>query len=202
MLKERLKGIQKRVGVMIKWIPVSPNQITISSILLAILSVYLMFSGRYVWGVLVFLLAGLMDGLDGALARARGESTSWGGFLDGVSDRIVEGLFLISLMFLPLPTLFGVRHEVWLSLLIFFGTCLPSYVRAYADHKHVISSEDANRMGGLFERTERIIFIVIGVLLGLFLGWEVTMYFIVVSVILSVITLLQRVHYVFKTRMV
>ena len=107
-------------------------------------------------GILLFGISGLFDMVDGAVAREKKEVSEIGGFLDGFIDRFVEASFLFSLMFYQeLPNIF-LPANIWLSLVLFFGTLMPSFIRAYAYYKGVISKQVADNLSGIFERAERI----------------------------------------------
>lgn len=197
MIKQKFAKEQRILGDILKKIPLSPNHITILSILLALIAGIFIFYHLFLLGILLFLIAGFLDVIDGAIARAKGMVTQFGGFLDGVSDRFVEAIFLFSLMFYDLPVVY-IDSKIWLGMLIFAGTCMPSFVRAYAEHKHVVDHETAIKMGGIFERSERIITLVIGLLVGYLISWEWFIYFVILSIILSCITIIQRIYWVWR----
>ena len=55
-------------------------------------------SGRGWWllgGALSIALAMLFDGLDGALARTKGEVTRWGDYLDHTLDRVLDAVWVV-----------------------------------------------------------------------------------------------------------
>ncbi len=185
------KKIQSRMGSILAVIPLSPNQWTVLSLIAAIVAAIMIGLGNLVPGLALFALAGALDMVDGAVARARGEVTDLGGFIDGVSDRFVEALFLFSFMFYPLPTIF-IDPKIWLASLIFLGTCMPSFIRAYADHKKVITHEEALALGGFFERSERIILIVLGLVFGLVWGMQFFIAYIIAASVFSLVTIIQR----------
>jgi archaetidylinositol phosphate synthase len=137
--------------------------------------------------------------VDGAVARARNKATNFGAFLDGVSDRFMEFFFLFAFMFYPLPELY-LDSKIWIALLIFLGACMPSFVRSYAAYNGVVSPEKAKEMGGLFERSERILLLAAGLAAGIAFSMEYFVWAIALSVVLSAITVLQRVHYIFQGR--
>ncbi len=195
MLKqdEGAKGIQARIGKLLAIIPLSPNKWTLLSVILAVgAGASIALTGNLLLGLGLFAAAALCDIIDGAVARARNETSAFGGFIDGVADRFVEGIFLLSFMFVPLPIVSGVDCRVWLALTIFLGTCMPSFIRAYADHKGVITREQANALGGVCERTERVLIILAGLAAGLALGMEFFIYSLILASALSLATVLQR----------
>lgn len=186
------KAIQKRIGILFAAIPLSPDAWTALSLLVALGAAILIGSvHELLIGLLLFCLAGALDMVDGAVARARGETSAFGGFLDGIADRFVEALFLFSMMLYPLPSIL-VAPQVWLSSVLFLGTCMPSFIRAYADHKGVVSREKALALSGICERSERIGLLVIGLAAGMLIGMELFIYALMLISALSAITVLQR----------
>jgi len=199
MLKQDqgLKGIQASVGKALAIIPLTPNQWTLLSVLIAIVAGAMIAIGNLYVGLALFAVAALFDVIDGAVARARNEVSALGGFIDGVADRFVEAIFLFSLMFFPLPTVL-IDPKIWLALVIFLGTCMPSFIRAYADHKRAISREKALALGGICERSERILIIVAGLGAGLLISMDVFVYSLIMVAILSLVTILQRLAFIMK----
>lgn len=199
MLKqnEKSKSIQMKIGGVLSVIPLTPNQWTAIALLVAVAAAYFIITGELVYGLILFVLAGALDMVDGAVARASGQTSRLGGFLDGITDRFVEALFLFSLMFYSLPDIF-IDTKIWLALLIFLGTCMPSYIRAYADHNQAISHEKAKAMGGFFERSERIMLLAIGMAAGLMFKMDYFVYAVIVATVFSAITVVQRIYIVMK----
>lgn len=199
MLKqdEGLRGIQTTAGKLLAIIPLTPNQWTLLSIIIALAAAAMIALGDLIAGLALFALAALFDLIDGAVARARNEVSDLGGFIDGVADRFVEAIFLFSLMFLPLPAIL-IDAKIWLALVIFLGTCMPSFIRAYADHKSVIEKEKALALGGICERSERLAILVLGLAAGLFISLEWFIYSLMLVALLSLLTILQRLYAIRK----
>ncbi len=194
MLKqnEKSRGLQVKIGEILSFIPLSPNQWTVLAVLIALFAAYWIMAGELVYGLLLFALAAAADLIDGAVARARGQVTKFGGFLDGITDRFVEAIFLFSLMFYPLPEIL-IDAKIWLAGFVFMGTCMPSFVSAYADHNGVLSREKARNIGGICERTERILLLVIGMAAGLYFSMDYFVYALILGIILSSVTVVQRI---------
>lgn len=66
-----------------------PNLLTIGRILLVPLLVIFLVEGRQNEALLVFILAGVTDGLDGFLARVLGQKTEFGAFIDPLADKLL-----------------------------------------------------------------------------------------------------------------
>ena len=147
MLKKKFSGLQSQVGNSLSWIPLHPNHITLLSLMFAALgSIMILFKAPL--GVVMFLISFSLEGLDGAIARAKNLTTPFGAYLDGVSDRIVEFFALLPLFFDPtliLPAL----------LTLFFGSCMISFSKAYASHRKLMDNKTASDMTTIFARTER-----------------------------------------------
>ncbi|HWQ19303.1 MAG TPA: CDP-alcohol phosphatidyltransferase family protein [Methanotrichaceae archaeon] len=144
-------------------------------------------------GLAFFVLSGIIDMIDGAVARATKTASARGAFLDGVLDRYVEALLSLGLMIYLGPSEFlGVSMQLWILALL-FGSVMTAFVRAYADHRGIVKDPELQkRMGGLLERAERLMLIYLGMVLGLHsTSW--LQYVIVLVAVLSNATAVQRV---------
>jgi cardiolipin synthase len=92
------------------------NQLTILRIVLVPAVVLLMVYDRLGEALLVFLIAGITDGLDGLAARLTGQRTSIGAWLDPMADKL---LLVTTFIVLTLPSLPLTNHlPVWLTVLV------------------------------------------------------------------------------------
>jgi phosphatidylglycerophosphate synthase len=188
--------LQEAVGRTLAFIPLRPNHWTVLALLFGVLGAFsIALLGDLGMGILFFTLGAALDLVDGAVARARNEATRFGGFLDGISDRFMEALFLFAFMFYPISPIL-VDAKIWLAGLVFMGTCMPSYVRAYSEHHGLLNHTKAKEMGGVFERSERLILLILGLACGIFLGMDVFLGAVIISFLLSSVTVLQRIWYV------
>ncbi len=69
---------------------IHPIVITIAAFITGIISVFFLASGDYIAFVIILWLSGFLDVLDGTVARLTSRATVIGGFLDLMSDRIIE----------------------------------------------------------------------------------------------------------------
>jgi cardiolipin synthase (CMP-forming) len=86
--------------VKISQILTAPNQLTLLRMIFVPFIVIHLVEGRYLWALLVFVVAGFSDGLDGLLARRLHQQTLLGQYLDPIADKL-----LLSAMFLVLSIL-------------------------------------------------------------------------------------------------
>ena len=92
------------------------NQLTLLRLALVPAFVILMLYGRLGWALVVFIVAGITDGLDGLIARRRNQRTSLGAFLDPMADKL---LLVSAFVVLTLPNIGLVnRIPLWLTVLV------------------------------------------------------------------------------------
>jgi cardiolipin synthase len=88
-----------------------PNQITLLRLGFLPFFLILISYEHYRWALLVQVLAGLSDGIDGLLARSLNQRSSLGAFLDPIADKL-----LLSSSFLILA--FKQKLAWWLTILV------------------------------------------------------------------------------------
>jgi len=92
------------------------NQMTLLRMLLIPAFVILVVYGQLGWALVVFVVAGVTDALDGLIARAAGQKTSLGEWLDPMADKL---LLVTTFVVLTLPGLsLANRLPVWLTICI------------------------------------------------------------------------------------
>lgn len=165
---------------LIKMIGLKPNHITIIGLLLNILAaVHLMnyfewssFSyGDNLLGFGIILgFAGLMDTMDGRLARLYELKTKFGAFFDSVVDRYSE--FIMFFGILMYFQHFNNFSGVVLSFVALIGSIMVSYNRSRAEALGIDCSV------GFMQRPERIVFIgVWSIILGILFKLELPIIF-------------------------
>src|SRR5918994_2918465 len=101
MLDSKIRGTwdaaMRPVGRALGATRISPNAITLLGLFIHIWVAAYIIQGRFVQAGLVLILAAFFDTLDGAVAKARGMVTKFGGFLDSTIDRIADALILLAL---------------------------------------------------------------------------------------------------------
>ena len=78
----------------------APNQLTLLRMMFVPFIVIDLVAGHYRWALILFVLAGFSDGLDGLLARTLKQQTVLGQYLDPIADKL-----LLSTMFMVLSIL-------------------------------------------------------------------------------------------------
>lgn len=145
--------VSVKLGMLFSHVGLSPNTWTVLAILPAVIAfIALAVYHNLFMGFLFFLAAGVIDAIDGAVARVTSRVSALGAFLDGVIDRYVEFLMYLGLLFYLMAESveFVFPSCVWIVLLV-FGALMPSFMRAYADHRKVVTDPaDLRRMGAFW----------------------------------------------------
>jgi len=131
------------------------NALSMLSGLLGVSSGVAVAAGRFTLGGWLFLAAGILDVMDGRIARIRKEANPAGAALDSVLDRYVDSAMLMGLAW------YYRDNWVLLPVLVaFLGTSLVPYVRARGEGLGI------NIRGGAMQRLERVLFLGVGVALS------------------------------------
>ena len=96
---------------------ITPNQITILSLVLGIISGLFIILNNKVLAILFLNLSFIFDCVDGQLARVKNMQSRFGSWIDNVSDRVVENIIYISFLFILDNILFLKK----ISILIFLN---------------------------------------------------------------------------------
>ena len=132
---------------------VHPNFLTVFGLVLVAVGSYFLYLEAYLLSFAFLLLGALCDALDGAIARKTKHNSHFGAFLDSLTDRFSDALPFIAI---ALSSQDKVLSFFSLLALIFsFGV---SYASARAE------GLGFDLRVGFFERTERWIVLLVGVL--------------------------------------
>jgi phosphatidylglycerophosphate synthase len=133
MIKEfiQMKNWGKFVGKNCNFL--SPMTWTWLSLIWAVFAFIAIVLKQVYLGFALFIVSCLMDEIDGKVARYSNRATYIGGFADGVVDRFVDFLLILSFFFLDFPS-WGLDINILLFILL-FATLLPPFIVAYANHR-------------------------------------------------------------------
>ena len=173
-------------------IGVTPDAVTLTGTIATISSaLYFYIDGQLLLGTILISLFTLTDLLDGAIARAseRGPS-KWGGFLDSTCDRLADASILMGLAIYLVNENVDRLTPVVLASIV--ASNLIPYIRAKAESYGISCTV------GIAERTERLILTLVSIgFAGLGLPYVLTVGMWLL-LILSLITVVQRVWVVRK----
>lgn len=180
--------VMRPVGRALGRTPLTPDAVTYIGLGLQVGVAWLILEGRLLAAGLLAVAAAFSDTFDGALAKARGQTSKWGAFLDSTTDRLSDALY-----FLPLAWLYAVAPDgpgrastvtALLALAALVFSFLVSYAKARAEALGFTCDV------GLFERAERLIVIILALI------FDLVLIGVAVLAAASAITFVQRMLHV------
>lgn len=144
------------VGRNLRRTGIKADHLTLLGIVMAAAAAVAIGSGALRGGLVLLLLTGLPDALDGAVAKASGTASPRGAYFDSVADRLTDGLLLGGVAWYLADTDPGL--VVLLPFAVYVASALVSYQRAKAD------ALGFDARGGLMERAERLVLLGLGLL--------------------------------------
>ena len=181
-LRRVFKPLVQSIAKVLSKIGVTPNLATIIMLSFSIISfIFLVFlSNLLLFSIFVFA-TGFFDGVDGAIARIKGNVTKFGGFFDSLMDRISEFIiFLALLIYTWNSVLWGIFDMKIIILISFIASIMISYSRARAE---VFFKGDFDF--GLMARSERLFYIVITMFVANFIGYVNEFLFVFMLLVLA-----------------
>ncbi|HEY8772126.1 MAG TPA: CDP-alcohol phosphatidyltransferase family protein [Candidatus Limnocylindria bacterium] len=169
---------------------ITPNRVTVIGFVVVLVAAGLVAAGQLLAGAVILVVGSLLDAVDGALARATGGGTAFGGFLDSTLDRAAEAILYAGIVVYFLRTDADPIPPVVLALAALCGSFMVSYTRAKAEAIGVSASV------GLAPRTERLVLVVAGIALA-GLGLEIGLIAAIgIVAALAIATTFQRIWHV------
>ena len=132
---------------------VTPNSITTVGALCIGLSAIAYGLGHMHWGGGLLLASGLLDTLDGSVARLSHHATKWGAFYDSTLDRMGDGALFVGLAswMIYAPNIQFRELSIIACMLGIISSLLVSYMRARAE------ALGMDGKVGIAQRAERIL---------------------------------------------
>lgn len=181
-IRRRTSGLFQDAARLVVRAGISANAVTLAGLAMTAAAAYLIAVGCHPAAGAMLCLAGLLDGLDGSVARMAGEQSPFGAFWDSLVDRLSESATFLGSLFYFMAA--GSKVGIVLTFVALASSLLVSYARARAEGLGLAMRE------GLLTRLERVAILVIGLLVGHLL---VALWIIAP---LAIFTVLQRTYLV------
>jgi cardiolipin synthase len=110
-----------------------PNSLTILRILLIPCYIGLLIYGRFDQALIVLLVAGITDALDGAIARMKNQHTRLGAVLDPLADKLLLTSGFITLSMIHLIPLWVTIVVVSRDVILLLGTAVAHFTESRVD---------------------------------------------------------------------
>jgi CDP-diacylglycerol---glycerol-3-phosphate 3-phosphatidyltransferase len=141
----------------------TPDMITAAGLGLNVIAGAALAAGRFTSGGSLIIAGGILDLLDGAVARTTGKSSLFGSVFDSTADRYGEAANLFGLLAYYVSR--GARTEPALIFAAMVGSIQTSYIRAR------VEAIGMDLRDGAFTRTERVVLLAAALLLAKRRGW-------------------------------
>lgn len=166
----------------------TPDTITISAFIIGILAAISLGNGFIITSLVLLWLSGLLDVLDGTVARLTQHSSKVGAYLDLIFDRIVEGVIILGF--------YGWMPELGWALLIFMVGAMFNFT-TFLVAASLFDNNGKKSMHydvGLVERTETFIFFTVMMLLPNY-AFVLLMFFNIIMIITGIIRFSRVVQF-------
>ena len=190
--RENLQPILEKIGILFSSMGFSPNALTLIGFIIAIiasiffglnsLQIEVLLNSSII-GSIMLLISGFFDVIDGSVAKITKKSSKKGAFLDSTLDKISETIIFLGIAI-------GQLANPILCLIAVSSSLLVSYTRSRAETLGV------NLSGvGFGERAERLLILA---LMGLVPSSHALEYGVIIIIVISIITVIQRVSKTLK----
>jgi archaetidylinositol phosphate synthase len=183
---------------------ITPNQISILSLLAGIICAYLFFRQQLLWGTLALILSAVFDLVDGSVARKTDSHSNFGAVFDWIVDKYVDGLVLLGIglsgipivsQYIAVPTF----TDFAIVALAIIGSLMNTFIKpvVYAEigYRDKVEGkiDDPLEGVGFFGRPETFLFLILGGVSG-FIGAAV-----IIIAVCTNLSALQRIIYLYRT---
>lgn len=183
--REIFDKLSIKIGRFFSRFRLTPNQWTIITIPLSLLTFYFLLKEELLFALVFFAATSFIDFIDGSVAKYTGKISKKGAYLDTIADRYVEFIILFGLFFVIYPHIIF-SSKTWIIILL-FGSVMTTYVKSSAFEKGL-----GEIKGGVLERAERLILIFLVILVSYF-SRTYGMYLIILTAVLANVSALQRI---------
>jgi archaetidylinositol phosphate synthase len=183
---------------------ITPNQISMLSLLAGIACAILFFRQQFIWGTLALILSAVFDLVDGSVARKTDSHSNFGAVFDWIVDKYVDGLVLLGIGLSGIPIIsqyitVPAFADFAIVALAIIGSLMNTFIKpvVYAEigYRDKVEGkiDDPLEGVGFFGRPETFLFLILGGISG-FIGIAVII--IAAGTNLSAI---QRIIYLYRT---
>jgi phosphatidylglycerophosphate synthase len=194
-LRARVRGIAIPIALALGRLGLTPNALTVIGFGIACLAAVA--AGAQAWLVagLLVIFGGVFDMFDGTLARATGQTSPLGAFMDSTFDKAGEILVFLGVI-AGLLAAGAADVPIVVAAAAMGASIMVSYTRAKSDGLGFSSGMGLAAVG-VMPREVRLVIVSIGIVLtGTSLGTTAIEFALGVILVGAVITVIQRILYV------
>jgi CDP-diacylglycerol---glycerol-3-phosphate 3-phosphatidyltransferase len=169
--RDRVKGVFEPIALALGRLGLTPDALTLMGFGITVVGAVLLATQQWMLGGIVVFIGGAFDMFDGTLARATGQVSRLGAFMDSVFDRAGEAVVYVGLIA-------GLHTSGWVDAPIYAaaamaGAFMVSYARAKAEGLG-FSPGTGMAAVGMMPREVRLVILTLGLILGALVGTTVS----------------------------
>jgi archaetidylinositol phosphate synthase len=183
---------------------ITPNQISVLSLVAGIACAILFFEQQFFWGSLALLLSAILDLVDGSVARMTGSHTKFGAVFDWIVDKYVDALVLLGIglsgiaiisQFIAVPPVTDFAIVAFAIIGSLMNTFIKPVVYAEIGYREKVEGkiDDPLEGVGFFGRPETFLVLILGGVTGFI--WLA----VIIIAVCTNLSAIQRVMYLYKT---
>jgi archaetidylinositol phosphate synthase len=183
---------------------ITPNQISVLSLVAGIACAILFFEQQFFWGSLALLLSAILDLVDGSVARMTNSHTKFGAVFDWIVDKYVDALVLLGIglsgiaiisQFIAVPPVTDFAIVAFAIIGSLMNTFIKPVVYAEIGYREKVEGkiDDPLEGVGFFGRPETFLVLILGGVTGFI--WLAVM----IIAVCTNLSAIQRVMYLYKT---
>jgi archaetidylinositol phosphate synthase len=183
---------------------ITPNQISVLSLVAGIACAILFFEQQFFWGSLALLLSAILDLVDGSVARMTDSHTKFGAVFDWIVDKYVDALVLLGIglsgiaiisQFIAVPPVTDFAIVAFAIIGSLMNTFIKPVVYAEIGYREKVEGkiDDPLEGVGFFGRPETFLVLILGGVTGFI--WLAVM----IIAVCTNLSAIQRVMYLYKT---
>jgi len=183
---------------------ITPNQISMLSLVAGIACAILFFEQQFFWGSLALLLSAILDLVDGSVARMTNSHTKFGAVFDWIVDKYVDALVLLGIglsgiaiisQYIAMPPVTDFAIVAFAIIGSLMNTFIKPVVYAEIGYREKVEGkiDDPLEGVGFFGRPETFLVLILGGVTGFI--WLAVM----IIAVCTNLSAIQRVMYLYKT---
>ncbi|MFH1471491.1 MAG: CDP-alcohol phosphatidyltransferase family protein [Nanoarchaeota archaeon] len=155
MVHTRNNDILVKISKIISKTKIDPNIVTLSAIIFAAISAYYIIQIKYLYAIFFMALSGIVDIIDGNIARVQNKVTPFGNYLDAMVDKYVEIIIYsgFALAGYAVPAFFAIT-----------GSLIISYAKP---RLAIVIPADNHDWPAIGERADRFTILIAGLVLSM-----------------------------------
>jgi CDP-diacylglycerol--glycerol-3-phosphate 3-phosphatidyltransferase len=165
--RARVKKVFEPIALAMGRAGLTPDGLTLIGFAITVVGAVLLGMQQWLIGGIVMFIGGVFDMFDGTLARATGQASPLGGFMDSVFDRAGEVVVYIGIVAGLLGA--GLDEGALLAAATMGAAVMVSYARAKSD-AHGFTAGMGLAAVGVMPREIRLVILSLGLIVGAILG--------------------------------